>query len=111
MEAGTATGIATECVRPRRWADDRGRRALATCENSTSANAHGRRLVAGGHGVAGSNPVSPTEKPQLRGGSSGVGRPLLCALWARTRGGGTRGLSPHNQQQGSGQPGGGCWFV
>jgi hypothetical protein len=38
-----------------------------------------RDRAAGGQGVAGSSPVSPTEKPQVRGGSSNMGDPpLLC---------------------------------
>src|SRR3954447_11755678 len=81
----TATGTATRCERPRIRADDYGRRALVTCASGTPADAHGRVLVAGGQGVAGSNPVSPIVKPQVRGGSSGIGRPVFCALdtWSR----------------------------
>jgi hypothetical protein len=82
----TATGTATRDERPRVRPDEYGRRALVTCGNGTSAYSHERLLVAGGQGVAGSNPVSPTVKSQVRGGSSGIGRPVFCALEGRSRG-------------------------
>src|SRR3954464_4672147 len=59
--------------------DNHGRCAPVTCGNGTSANTHGRLLVAGGQGVAGSSPVGPTGELQVRGG-----RPTWSTrLWCR----------------------------
>jgi hypothetical protein len=66
----TATGTATRDERPRVRPDEYGRRALVTCGNGTSAYSHERLLVAGGQGVAGSNPVG-----RQRNRRSGAGRP------------------------------------
>ena len=82
-EGSTATGTATRCVRPRTWEDGRGCRALVTCRNSTSTDAHGQLLVAGGQGVAGSDPVSPTE--QSRGASSVRAEPLWSSVRRSSR--------------------------
>jgi hypothetical protein len=57
-----------------------------TCEDVLRQTGANPRPTSGGQEVAGSNPVSPTVKPQVRGGSSDFGRPVFCALEARSRG-------------------------